>query len=151
MIENTAATNAHHPRPARILVAEDNQVNRLVALATLARLGFETDTAENGRKALAALENNHYDLVLMDMQMPEMDGIEATRRIREREKSAGDACRLPVIALTANSIEDERERCLAAGMDDYLSKPFSLADLQGTILPWLKRSGITSSNPTGAK
>lgn len=127
-------------RPTKILVAEDNEVNRLVAIAMLNQLGFEADITENGRKAFDAFNNQYYDLILMDMQMPEMDGLEATRQIRIQEKNNESNTRIPIIALTANTIEGDRERCLASGMDDYLSKPFSLEELREIMLPWLKHA-----------
>jgi PAS domain S-box-containing protein len=102
-----------------VLVAEDNAVNRQLAVALLRKLGYEPDLAENGREALDAVERGRYDVVLMDVQMPELDGLEATRIIRERFGADGPT----IIAMTANAMEGDREECLAAGMDDYLPKP----------------------------
>ncbi|HZC14152.1 MAG TPA: response regulator, partial [Thermoleophilaceae bacterium] len=110
----------------RLLVAEDNAVNRQLALALLRRLGYDADVVENGREVLDALERERYDVVLMDVQMPELDGLEATRQIRERRGSS-DAPR--IIAMTANAMEGDRDECLAAGMDDYLSKPIRPEEL----------------------
>ena len=113
------ATSAEAPS-LRILLAEDNVVNQTVALRVLERLGYQADVANNGTEVLALMERKTYDVVLMDMQMPDMDGLTATRQVRDRIP-AGDQ---PwIIALTANAMERDRERCLAAGMDDYLSKP----------------------------
>jgi PAS domain S-box-containing protein len=108
-------------RPLRILVAEDNPVNQQLVMQILGRRGHTVVIAENGLKALAALERHSFDLVLMDVQMPEMGGIEATQKIREREKSTG--AHVPILAMTAYAMQGDRERCLAAGMDGYIAKP----------------------------
>ena len=110
----------------RLLVAEDNEVNRQLAVALLKKLGYDADLVENGREALDALERESYDVVLMDVQMPEVDGLEATRRIHQR---FGSADRPRIIAMTANAMEGDREECLAAGMDDYVSKPIRREEL----------------------
>lgn len=122
---------------ARILLTEDNSVNREVALGMLELLGCDVDMAENGRQAVEAISKRHYDLVLMDCQMPVLDGFAATAEIRQHERSIGVGRRVPVIALTANAMEGDREKCLSAGMDDYLSKPFTQDDLQATIRRWV--------------
>jgi PAS domain S-box-containing protein len=119
--------------PLRILVAEDVAVNQRLLLALLGRLGYRADVAGNGLEALAALERQPYDLVLMDVQMPELDGLEATRRLRQRYP-AGRGPR--VIALTANAMQGDRDECLAAGMDDYLSKPIQAVELQAALVRW---------------
>src|SRR6185436_16109752 len=107
------------------LVVEDNPVNQEVAVAMLEDLGYGVLIAGNGREALHEIERERPELVLMDCQMPEMDGFEATRLIRAAEARAGDATpRLPIIALTANAMQSDRTKCLECGMDDYLSKPF---------------------------
>jgi PAS domain S-box-containing protein len=119
----------------RVLVAEDNPVNQRIALLLLERLGHRASVATNGVEALDALERERYDVVLMDVQMPEMDGLEATRRIHERWRRRE---RPRIIAVTAGAMSEERERCLAAGMDDYLSKPIRLEELAaalGEVLP----------------
>ncbi|HNH25119.1 MAG TPA: response regulator, partial [Accumulibacter sp.] len=119
------ATNASLLPPGkRVLVAEDNPVNQSVANAMLDSLNVAHALADNGRAVLERLHNESFDLVLMDCQMPEMDGFEASRQIRLRQQR-GELPPLPIIALTANAVEGDRERCLAAGMDDYLSKPFT--------------------------
>jgi CheY-like chemotaxis protein len=109
--------------PLRVLVAEDNRVNQLVIVRLLEKVGHRVDVAANGQETLAALKLVSYDLVLMDCQMPEMDGFEATRAIRDAERATGG--HIPIVALTANALEGDRERCLAAGMDDYLPKPIT--------------------------
>ena len=119
----------------QVLLVEDNTVNQLVAQKMLHLLGCQVDTANNGLEALAALAERHYDLVLMDCQMPELDGFETTQRIRRQEAAQGDSRqRLPIIALTANAMQGDRERCLAAGMDDYISKPFNQDQLRALLL-----------------
>ena len=124
--------------PLRILLAEDHPVNQQVILGLLGHLGYKADLARNGREALNALGRDHYDVVLMDIQMPEMDGLEATRRLR-RELPA--ACQPRVIAMTAHAMSEDRERCLEAGMDGYLSKPVQIADLEAALLPAPAGSG----------
>jgi CheY-like chemotaxis protein len=107
--------------PLRILLVEDNPVNQMVAQRMLEKAGHRVVVAENGRQALNRLSIEPVDLVLMDLQMPEMDGLEATRTIRSQE--AGTNRRLPILAVTADAVGGDRERCLAAGMDAYLTKP----------------------------
>lgn len=130
----------------RVLIVEDNSVNQLVAQNLLRRFGYHSDVAANGKEALRALEIIPYDLVLMDCQMPEMDGYEATRAIRARH---WPAARIPIIALTAHVTSGEREKCLEAGMDDYISKPIEKDVLRQMMAYWLMDlSGDHSSQPT---
>jgi two-component system, sensor histidine kinase and response regulator len=117
--------------PLRILLAEDSAVSQKLVVELLARYGHTVCVAENGREALAALRREAFDLVLMDVQMPEMDGLEATAAIRAREAQTGG--RVPIIAMTAHAMRGDRERCLEAGMDDYISKPIHIRDLLGAI------------------
>ncbi|MBK9307687.1 MAG: response regulator [Nitrospira sp.] len=132
-----------HAQPQKelhILLVEDNPVNREVASGMLETFACRIDIAENGREALAATETKKYDLVFMDCQMPEMDGLTATRLIREREAKEAPAARVPrvpIVALTAHAMQGDRELCLAAGMDDYLTKPFTLTQLEDVLVRWI--------------
>jgi PAS domain S-box-containing protein len=128
----TVRVDAKQRRRIRILVAEDNATNQLVALKMLEKLGFTADAVDDGGKALTALANRHYDLVLMDVQMPVMDGIETTRSIRAQNSKVLDRT-LPIIAMTAHAMKGDEEACLAAGMDAYLSKPVQLDALRQVI------------------
>jgi two-component system, sensor histidine kinase SagS len=121
---------------ARILLVEDNPVNQLVAKGMLGKLGCEVIVAAHGGEALKCLEEQHFDLVLMDCNMPVMDGYEASRQIRR----SGRWPDLPIVALTANALAEERERCRAAGMNDYLAKPFRREELKGLLDLWVPRS-----------
>jgi signal transduction histidine kinase/CheY-like chemotaxis protein len=118
-------------RPMRILLAEDNAVNQLVALRILEKRGHTVVVAVDGREAVAAVEREAFDVILMDVQMPELDGLEATALIRKAE--AGTGRHVPIVALTAHAMREDRERCLNAGMDEYLAKPFKAGDLFDTI------------------
>lgn len=130
------------PATCTILVVEDNIDNQLVALHLLQKRGYQVVIANNGREALAAVERQRFELILMDVQMPEMGGLEATAAIRLKEKQG--AKRIPIIALTANSVSESREICLAAGMDDYLNKPISRTRLFAALDTQLKKK----SRPT---
>jgi signal transduction histidine kinase/CheY-like chemotaxis protein len=120
----------------RVLLVEDNEVNVLVAKGLLRKLGCSVSTAANGADSLKRLARGHFDAILMDVRMPVMDGLEATREIRRREAADG-APRVPIIALTAGTLTDERDECFEAGMDDYLAKPFTLDSLSSTMSRWL--------------
>jgi two-component system sensor histidine kinase/response regulator len=117
----------------RVLVAEDNSVNQALARRLLEKRGHTVVIAENGRAALEALERDAFDLILMDVQMPVLGGLEAAACIRERERIAGCAPRIPIIALTANAMAGDRERCIESGMDEYLTKPIQARDLFATM------------------
>ena len=130
----------------RILLVEDNAINRKVGCAMLQRLGCQVDVAVDGQQGCEMAARSAYDLILMDCMMPEMDGYEATRIIRDREN---DGQHTPVIAMTAGAMEGDRDRCLKAGMDDYLSKPTSLEVLQRLLKKW-ERSGATAESPNSA-
>ncbi len=127
--------------PLRLLLAEDNAMNQKVALRMLEKMGYRADIAGNGLEVLQALDRQPYDAVLMDVQMPEMDGLEAARRIRRLNR---DGFGQPwIIAMTASAMQGDREMCLAAGMDDYVSKPIQIASLQAA----LERSAATALTP----
>ncbi|MFO0878514.1 MAG: response regulator [Gemmataceae bacterium] len=126
LVTDSTPVPTHRP-PLRILIVEDNQINQLVLRQMLEKLGHFIEGASNGAEAVSILAEQTFDLVLMDLQMPEMDGHRATRLIRQREKAVGG--RVPIIAVTANSQPGERERCLASGMDEFITKPVAQADL----------------------
>jgi signal transduction histidine kinase/CheY-like chemotaxis protein len=126
----THALREHRTR-LRILLAEDNRVNQTLAVHILQKRGHTVEAVENGRQAIEALGKQPFDLILMDLQMPELGGVEATMLIREREKSTGG--HIPIIAVTANAMVGDRERCLEAGMDDYVSKPIQVKELFAAI------------------
>ena len=115
--------------PLRILLAEDNQVNQKLALRILEQMGYRADVASNGLEAVESIERQIYDVILMDVQMPEMDGLDATREIRNWQLLHNPH----IIAMTANAMEGDRELCLAAGMDDYISKPIRVDELIGAL------------------
>ena len=129
----------------RVLAAEDNLINRLVTVRLLEELGYATETAENGRQAVEAVARGGYDLVLMDCHMPDMDGFAATAEIRRREGVGGR--RTPIVALTADALSGDAERCLAAGMDDYLAKPVTVERLAAVVERWVAPS---AAEPAGA-
>lgn len=140
----------HHParqnrnlQGARVLLVEDHPINREIAVALLTQAGIEVSTAENGREGVEAVRRQHWDLVLMDMLMPEMDGVEATREIRNDERYAA----LPILAMTANVMTEEVQRCLAAGMNDHIAKPIDVEDLFAKLSRWLpaRNRAVTSA------
>ena len=137
------------PVSLRILLAEDNLVNQRLAMRLLEKRGHQVTVDANGVEAIAATEKNTFDLILMDLQMPEMDGFEATAALREREKETGT--HLPVIALTAHALKGDRERCLEAGMDGYLSKPIRPQELDGALeIHTARKSGKSAREPEPA-
>ncbi|WP_160311643.1 response regulator [Streptacidiphilus melanogenes] len=145
-----ARPNAPAPPPARgkVLLVEDNEINQMVALGLLTRLGYEADVANDGAKALELLSAHPYQAVLMDCRMPGMDGYTATHLLRDREWEESGP-RLPVIAMTASALAEDRDRCLAAGMDDYLTKPLAVSDLERALSRWIEnRPGGLDAGPT---
>jgi PAS domain S-box-containing protein len=137
------------PVAALVLVAEDNEVNQKVAVRILEKLGYRVEVAENGQEALEACARTQYDAVLMDGQMPGMDGFEATRRIREREQEAGGP-RLPIVAMTASAMKGDREKCLQAGMDDYVSKPVTPEALEAALRRWVGAAAAPAEKAAAA-
>ena len=131
-----------------VLLAEDNMVNQMLAKAMLARFGLQFEIANNGEEAVALTQSKSFDLILMDCQMPVMDGFQATTSIRQNQ--AGMARRVPIIALTANAMEGDRNKCLAAGMDDYLAKPYSVSQLESLLLKWLPAAAAAMPEPIAA-
>jgi CheY-like chemotaxis protein len=134
------ATTPAERHATRILVAEDNVVNQKVAQLTLERLGYRVRVVSNGVEALAVLEREPFDVILMDCQMPEMDGFETTVEIRRRE---GGRAHHPIIAMTASAMQGDRERCFVVGMDDYISKPVQPVALDRVLQRWLGRRDVT--------
>jgi two-component system sensor histidine kinase/response regulator len=118
----------------RVLVVDDNPVNRKVAVRILEKLGVECDAARNGREALAMIDASPFSAVLMDFHMPEMDGLDTTRELRRRE---GKGRRTPVIAMTASVMEEDRQKCMAAGMDDFMAKPIQMDEISRMLSKWL--------------
>jgi CheY-like chemotaxis protein/HPt (histidine-containing phosphotransfer) domain-containing protein len=133
------APAAAPPRPLRVLLAEDNAVNQAVAAGLLRKHGHAVTTAADGREALAAWERGAFDVILMDVQMPDLDGLEATALLRQREATHGG--RVPVVALTAYALMGDRERCVAAGMDDYLAKPVREEELLAVLARFFPGTG----------
>ncbi len=149
LITRYSLGDAHDPTEfLRVLVVEDNAVNQRLATRLLEKRGHRVTVTANGREAVESVEKHAYDLILMDVQMPEMDGLEATAVIREREKHKG--ARIPIIALTAHAMKGDRERCLAAGMDGYLTKPIRSQELDEVLETYLARRAATVQAPETA-
>ena len=141
---SSASEPSVEPRKSRVLVVEDNRINQMVAVGQLAKLGYRADTVANGREAIEALRALPYDLVLMDCQMPEMDGYEATRAIRQPDTGVDNPA-VPIIAMTANTLREDRQKSMAAGMDDFVAKPVRIERLRATLGKWLPiQSSITT-------
>ena len=132
---------------ARILLVEDNKVNKLVAEGILGKLGFIADTADNGQQAINMLEAASYDIVFMDVQMPVMDGYQATMAIRSGKTKAANP-NVPIIAMTAHAMKGDREKCLQSGMDDYISKPISPRKLSKVLEKWLPQARVKLPSAT---
>jgi len=140
---------AAQPLSGHVLLVEDNDVNRQVAQRLLTLSGVSFSVAENGKEAIDALAGRSFDAVLMDCQMPVMDGYTATRVLRQREAETTGGARVPIIAMTANAMAGDREKCLGAGMDDYLTKPLNRALLEQTLRKWLRAGAMTQADPAG--
>jgi len=141
------------PHKGRILLAEDNTINQDVALGQLERLGYTADVVANGREVLEVINLKPYDIILMDCMMPELDGYEATKKIRELERqNVNGRQRMHIIAMTANAMLGDRDKCLSVGMDDYVSKPVQLADMRRAIEKWRgKANGLAPANESNGK
>lgn len=131
--------------PLRILLAEDNAVNQKVVAKMLERIGYSLEIVDDGSKAVVAAREKNYDIILMDIMMPHMDGLEATRRIRSQETP--DEHRVHIIALTANAMNSDRSTCIAAGMDDFISKPFSMETLRDGIETGARAQSSDTAEP----
>ena len=134
----------------RVLLAEDNTTNQTVASKMLHRLGCVAEVVGDGLEVLARLERADFDMILMDVAMPRMDGLQATGEIRRREQSQANARRVPIIAMTAHAMQGDRERCLAAQMDDYLSKPVSITQLTEVLERWARPIAADQPSPPDA-
>jgi CheY-like chemotaxis protein len=144
-VEAAAGTGAR----AQLLLVEDNFVNQRVALYMLAKLRYQVDVVTTGVEAIKRLSKTRYQLILMDCQMPEMDGFEATRRIRNRTSTVLDH-EVPIVAMTANAFPEDRVRAIASGMNDFLSKPVDQSTLSAVIEKWLGSQGRPAASPAQA-
>jgi CheY-like chemotaxis protein len=145
----TGDTSARRAWRGKVLVVEDNAINQTVIVHLLERRGLFVDTATSGRDALKTVSEIRYSLIFMDCQMPEMDGYQATRAIRECEELQS-LPRTPIVAMTANVMAGDRERCLRAGMDDYIGKPLRVDELDRTLSRWIGPSGpVNEAVPAG--
>ena len=133
-VAGSPTTRTVSPALGKVLIAEDNAINQRVVAIMLSRLGYSTDVASEGSVVLEMLQKQHYDLVLMDCQMPGMDGYEATKAIRALPS---EVSKIPIIAVTANALSGQRERCLDVGMNDYISKPMQIELLASTLRKYL--------------
>jgi CheY-like chemotaxis protein len=135
--------------PLRVMLCDDNLINQKVALRLLQQMGYKADVANNGLECLQALERQPYDLIFMDVQMPEMDGLEATRRIRERQQQTPRASHfdglIAIVAMTANAMQGDRDKCIAAGMDDYVAKPVRPEDIRLVLERWGSRASLVQT------
>ena len=132
-MNHIAPLDKHH-----ILLVEDNVMNQTITLAILEKLGLSADIAADGKQALSMLDNDKYDLILMDCKMPKLDGLEATKIIRARELNHEE--HIPIIAVTANAMKGDCQKCLDAGMDSYISKPYTKKELSDAIYKWLPQA-----------
>jgi CheY-like chemotaxis protein len=153
VLEKEEAAGGDSPSPVRrgrILIAEDNIVNQKVALSILKKLGYQADAVANGKEVLAALRSIAYDLVLMDCQMPEMDGYEAAALIRESQSGLCNP-QIPIVALTASAMKGDRDKCLLMGMNDYIAKPVKSTTIAAALEKWLpqKTGGLVSPDVPG--
>jgi CheY-like chemotaxis protein len=139
LITRHTLSESHAQTRHRLLVVDDNPVNQKVAVKMLEKLGYRVDVADNGKEALAALARHSYHLTFMDCQMPELDGFETTKFIRAHETRER---RLPIIAMTANAMDSDRDQCLAAGMDDFVTKPVQNQELRRVLARWLKPAAV---------